>query len=999
MRPLVLRVKGLRSYREEAVFDFSERDLVAIIGDTGAGKSSILEAITYALYGGATWSRGVVKDLIGSNETAMSVVFTFRADNETWSITRTARSNTGPPAHLLVSLDDDTKRFDGASAVNKRVEELVGLDYDGFLRAVILPQGKFQELLQSTPSDRNRVLKGIFRVDELEYVRELARGARDRMTAAINEAKVQRASLLPDPWRVADEATALAATSRDRLAVLDAATAEIASADADARAATGRVAVLNSDIADIGKARRPGDSASIQQLMAAEAALALRTEEARARQVEHEAVAEKIAEELESADGEGLGEAGLSSALATLEAATREFRRLAGENSRIGKERVAHEESAGQLASLAAASESAASALVVARAAVTAAEQDEAATRARFSAARDALRSFRLEQGRAVDAVSRMETLRTELASRQQANAAATAELAAAEDRLKVAKTAFEEATSHSHAAAAAAGHGPGDPCPVCARKLPPGFTPPAPEDDAEARAALDSATETERSARANHARAEARLHDLESQEASIIAASESALASLESAQSALLIAVPGGDLSASDATLLGPLDSAQSAAEASLVNARNTLAAANSEATRAASAHAAAVAESGRREADIAAATSRFEADRAQLVESLQQLPAVLQPPYPPALAAIAECIERANQLLQGIRSRAQERTSALASARQAEREQQQLRQELEATVHQPLAQYARAHAALSQCLATVAGHLGVASPTVEFPAVVSLAADAVTALDRAAASLIATSTERIADAESSLRATQVRIDAALASVECDSVAALRQATVDTAATLQRAESDLAMALRQQPRAAELDTRLANGSELNTALSTVYTHLSDANFIDFVIRERQKILLVVATEILGPMTGGRYGFADDFRVVDKYAGQAREVKTLSGGETFLASLALALALIELAGRGGGRLEALFLDEGFGSLDANTLPEALKALEKQASGGRLVAVISHLRAVAESIDHVLLVTRDQSSGSTAHWLTPAERESLLSSDAESGLLS
>ena len=60
--------------------------------------------------------------------------------------------------------------------------------------------------------------------------------------------------------------------------------------------------------------------------------------------------------------------------------------------------------------------------------------------------------------------------------------------------------------------------------------------------------------------------------------------------------------------------------------------------------------------------------------------------------------------------------------------------------------------------------------------------------------------------------------------------------------------------------------------------------------------------------------------------------------------------------------MVELAGRGGGRLEALFLDEGFGALDANSLSEALDALGRQAETGRLVAVISHLRSVAEAMD-------------------------------------
>jgi hypothetical protein len=67
---------------------------------------------------------------------------------------------------------------------------------------------------------------------------------------------------------------------------------------------------------------------------------------------------------------------------------------------------------------------------------------------------------------------------------------------------------------------------------------------------------------------------------------------------------------------------------------------------------------------------------------------------------------------------------------------------------------------------------------------------------------------------------------------------------------------------------------------------------------------------------------------------------------------TLSGGETFLASLALALGLVELMGRAGGQLRALFLDEGFGSLDPNALDEALDALETRARTGQLIAIIT-----------------------------------------------
>jgi len=91
------------------------------------------------------------------------------------------------------------------------------------------------------------------------------------------------------------------------------------------------------------------------------------------------------------------------------------------------------------------------------------------------------------------------------------------------------------------------------------------------------------------------------------------------------------------------------------------------------------------------------------------------------------------------------------------------------------------------------------------------------------------------------------------------------------------------------------------------------------------------------------------------------------------------------------------SGRSGGRLDALFLDEGFGSLDANALDGALGELERRASGGRLVAVISHLRAVAERIETVLSVASTP-AGSEAHWITGPEREAVVRAELEESLL-
>jgi exonuclease SbcC len=136
-----------------------------------------------------------------------------------------------------------------------------------------------------------------------------------------------------------------------------------------------------------------------------------------------------------------------------------------------------------------------------------------------------------------------------------------------------------------------------------------------------------------------------------------------------------------------------------------------------------------------------------------------------------------------------------------------------------------------------------------------------------------------------------------------------------LRQAIIEVSADLQRAAGDIQVATEQIPRVAVLAQKIERGEGLLQALDELTRLLSDAKFIAYVVTRKQQTLLAIATELLGSMTGNRYGFSEAFEIVDRLTGLPRGVKTLSGGETFLASLAL--ALVELAGRGGGRLDAL----------------------------------------------------------------------------------
>jgi len=149
--------------------------------------------------------------------------------------------------------------------------------------------------------------------------------------------------------------------------------------------------------------------------------------------------------------------------------------------------------------------------------------------------------------------------------------------------------------------------------------------------------------------------------------------------------------------------------------------------------------------------------------------------------------------------------------------------------------------------------------------------------------------------------------------------------------------------------------------------------------------FQAFVQSEALRLLADEGSRRLDELSAGRYRLAvasngQDFDVVDQWHdNEARSVRTLSGGETFLASLALAVALAEtlpgLAASGEMALDSIFLDEGFGSLDPEALDRAADALDALRAGNRMVCVVTHLKELAERLPSRVIVHKSE-TGST-----------------------
>ena len=188
MRPVSLRVENFASYRGVVELDFAPLELFAISGPTGAGKSSLLDAIIFALYGATPRLGPHPAEMISLGADRMSVMVDFQIGTQRYRVARVAQRRGGKAQLEQVCSDNGPQPLkEGVREVTEEVARLIGLSYDAFIQAVVLPQGEFQRFLQNEPRKRRDILSKILRLEVYERMRRLASSKSDMLAQTVQE--------------------------------------------------------------------------------------------------------------------------------------------------------------------------------------------------------------------------------------------------------------------------------------------------------------------------------------------------------------------------------------------------------------------------------------------------------------------------------------------------------------------------------------------------------------------------------------------------------------------------------------------------------------------------------------------------------------------------------------------------------------------------------------------------------------------------------------------
>ncbi|WP_062522782.1 AAA family ATPase [Demequina silvatica] len=967
MKAISLTLEGFGPYLARQEVDFTAFDtdrLFVITGKTGAGKSTILDAITFALYGD-------VPRYDGTKSTARShfctpadpteVTLVFEVGTARYRVTRSPEFERPKSRGTGTTLEKPSAklwRWDGGDweplamaprEVGHEVGAIMQLTSDQFLQVILLAQGRFAEFLQSGTDSRLKLLRSLFGTQRFEDLTASLRDLARRRFRAIEAADADLAG-------IADSAATVAGVeppSGDReswLVTVDdalvAAAADLAEASekTGAAASSAREALAEARRVEAERARLASARVRVTDL---EAGSEAHTEDVARRDLARRAVplvgslaaAGRAASALDAA-GEA-HDAALARTPAYADLTLADLRARAAD---LATERGALStalEAEAALPRLQAAA-------VTARAAVDAAVTARDAGQAELDARPERERVLREQREPLAATAARAADLDAAVA-RAESVVAAHTRLASLETALETA--ALREAEASGVRAAAVRAHDSlvqrrlrsqaahlaeslvdGEPCAVCGATVHP--SPATPTDEHVTDEEVDAADSAAKSASAAFERAQAAASDART--AAQVARSEAGDGTPDEAGEALEAARVAAAAATEATAELGEIDAELAALDGEAASLRESLAArataletAQSTATQADAAREAARASSltGRGKHDsVDARAAALDAERVAV----------------DAFARATEAVEEARRADTDTRD-------AVANA---------------------LAEVGFEDADAARAAALPAGELAALEARITTYETDLAGARAVVA-ELAAADL----PEEAADLT------------ALEAASTDSEAAAKEAARAHADAASRATQFAALAARYREKAsatAEARERHAVVETLASTLEGSPPNERRMRLESFVLAARLEEIVAAANARLGVMSNGQYLLEYDdsaqyrnkqtgleLRVADAHTGMSRSTRSLSGGETFLASLALALGLAETvtAAAGGIQLDTIFIDEGFGSLDGDTLEVAMSTLDDLRDAGRTVGLISHVEAMKEAIPAKLEVTK------------------------------
>ncbi|HEY7698734.1 MAG TPA: SMC family ATPase [Vicinamibacteria bacterium] len=243
MRPIKLELEGFTAYRELTVCDFEGADLFVVTGPTGSGKSSLIDALTFALYGSVSryGNPNLVHPVISQGKLEAKVRFDFSVEDRTYTAVRVVRRTRGGATTREARLESEGRTIAGnADEVTARVREILGLDFAQFTTCVVLPQGEFARFLHDKPADRQDLLTKLLGVGLYEKMGNLARirEAEAAGKAALHGEELERMGELGEETRKA---------ARARVAELEGLRKEIESREPELEALRLEVETLRSE--------------------------------------------------------------------------------------------------------------------------------------------------------------------------------------------------------------------------------------------------------------------------------------------------------------------------------------------------------------------------------------------------------------------------------------------------------------------------------------------------------------------------------------------------------------------------------------------------------------------------------------------------------------------------------------------------------------------------------------------------------------------------------